>query len=107
MLGILDCMRIKDIGLLDYQILRTSTMLTYSDGGAIWQSTEKVLIMVYMDGVRLNDVAKLKELGVNMQELVESITRSYAHQIYVDGFFNADPHPGQHCLSKLIISSDS
>jgi predicted unusual protein kinase regulating ubiquinone biosynthesis (AarF/ABC1/UbiB family) len=48
-----------------------------------------------MDGVRLNDVEKLKALGVDMQELVESITRSYAHQIYVDGFFNADPHPGK------------
>jgi aarF domain-containing kinase len=59
------------------------------------QSTEKVLVLKYMDGVRLNDVEKLKALGVDMQELVESITRSYAHQIYVDGFFNADPHPGK------------
>ncbi|KAG0553680.1 hypothetical protein KC19_12G030900 [Ceratodon purpureus] len=66
----------------------------------ILQSTEKVLIMVYMDGVRLNDVAKLKELGVDVQALVESITRSYAHQIYVDGFFNADPHPGNFLVSK-------
>jgi predicted unusual protein kinase regulating ubiquinone biosynthesis (AarF/ABC1/UbiB family) len=62
--------------------------------------------MIYMDGVRLNDVAKLKELGVDMQALVESITRSYAHQIYVDGFFNADPHPGQRYLSKLVNSND-
>lgn len=59
------------------------------------QSTEKVLVLKYMDGVRLNDVEKLKALGVDMQQLVESITRSYAHQIYVDGFFNADPHPGK------------
>ena len=51
--------------------------------------------MVYMDGVRLNDVEGLKALGVDMQALVQSITRSYAHQIYVDGFFNADPHPGK------------
>lgn len=57
------------------------------------QSTEKVLVLKYMDGVRLNDVEKLKALGVDMQQLVESITRSYAHQIYVDGFFIADPHP--------------
>lgn len=70
----------------------------------MWQSTEKVLIMVYMDGVRLNDVAKLKELGVDMQALVESITRSYAHQIYVDGFFNADPHPGQHFIYENWIT---
>lgn len=66
-----------------------------SEIGCHVQSTEKVLVLKYMDGVRLNDVEKLKALGVDMQELVESITRSYAHQIYVDGFFNADPHPGK------------
>ncbi len=51
--------------------------------------------MVFMDGLRLNDVAGLEALGVNKQALIESITCSYAHQIYVDGFFNADPHPGK------------
>lgn len=66
-----------------------------SEIGCHVQSTEKVLVLEYMDGVRLNDVEKLKALGVDMQQLVESITRSYAHQIYVDGFFNADPHPGK------------
>lgn len=61
-----------------------------------WQSTEKVLILQYMDGVRLNDSRALEELGVDKQNLVEEITRAYAHQIYVDGFFNGDPHPGTH-----------
>ncbi|KAK3007535.1 hypothetical protein RJ639_013500 [Escallonia herrerae] len=32
--------------------------------------------------------------------LVEEITRAYAHQIYVDGFFNGDPHPGNFLVSK-------
>lgn len=47
-----------------------------------------------MDGIRLNDKASLDEYGVDKQKLVEEITRAYAHQIYVDGFFNGDPHPG-------------
>lgn len=64
------------------------------------QSTEKVLLLEYMDGVRLSDVAALDELGVDKQTLVETITRSYAHQIYVDGFFNGDPHPGNFLVSK-------
>lgn len=59
-----------------------------------FQSAEKVLILEYMDGVRLNDSESLQELGVDKQKLVEEITRAYAHQIYVDGFFNGDPHPG-------------
>ncbi|GAB2222960.1 hypothetical protein Droror1_Dr00017092 [Drosera rotundifolia] len=64
------------------------------------QSTEKVMILEYMDGVRLNDRESLEALGVNKQKLVEEITRAYAHQIYVDGFFNGDPHPGNFLVSK-------
>ncbi|KAG6485207.1 hypothetical protein ZIOFF_053740 [Zingiber officinale] len=66
----------------------------------IQQSTEKVLILQYMDGIRLNDVQSLDALGVDKQKLVEEITRAYAHQIYVDGFFNGDPHPGNFLVSR-------
>lgn len=47
-----------------------------------------------MDGIRLNDSASLEAYGIDKQKIVEDITRAYAHQIYVDGFFNGDPHPG-------------
>uniref|UniRef100_A0A803LYT6 ABC1 atypical kinase-like domain-containing protein n=2 Tax=Chenopodium quinoa TaxID=63459 RepID=A0A803LYT6_CHEQI len=64
------------------------------------QSTEKVIILEYMDGVRLSDVEALQAMGVDKKKLVEEITRAYAHQIYVDGFFNGDPHPGNFLVSK-------
>ncbi|KAJ7958616.1 Beta-lactamase-related protein [Quillaja saponaria] len=64
------------------------------------QSTEKVLVLEYMDGIRLNDLESLEAFGVNKQKIVEEITRAYAHQIYVDGLFNADPHPGNFLVSK-------
>ncbi|KAF9612444.1 hypothetical protein IFM89_000192 [Coptis chinensis] len=64
------------------------------------QSTEKVLILEYMDGIRLNDSESLEAYAVDKQKVVEEITRAYAHQIYVDGFFNGDPHPGNFLVSK-------
>ncbi|XP_028802286.1 uncharacterized protein LOC114757407 isoform X2 [Neltuma alba] len=64
------------------------------------QSTEKVLVLEYMDGIRLNDSDALEAFGVNKQKIVEEITRAYSHQIYVDGFFNGDPHPGNFLVSK-------
>ncbi|XP_011045052.1 PREDICTED: uncharacterized protein LOC105140069 isoform X2 [Populus euphratica] len=64
------------------------------------QSTEKVLILEYMDGIRLNDFESLEACGANNQKIVEEITRAFAHQIYVDGFFNGDPHPGNFLVSK-------
>lgn len=47
-----------------------------------------------MDGIRLNDIESLEAFGVDKQKVIEEITRAYAHQIYIDGFFNGDPHPG-------------
>ncbi|KAJ3698677.1 hypothetical protein LUZ61_002382 [Rhynchospora tenuis] len=64
-------------------------------------STEKVLILEYMDGIRLNDNESLVAHGVDKEKLVEEITRAYAHQIYIDGFFNGDPHPGNFLVSKV------
>uniref|UniRef100_A0A2P2K6L6 Ubiquinone biosynthesis protein coq-8 n=3 Tax=Rhizophora mucronata TaxID=61149 RepID=A0A2P2K6L6_RHIMU len=64
------------------------------------QSTEKVLILEYMDGIRLYDNEALEACGASRQKIVEEITRAYAHQIYVDGFFNGDPHPGNFLVSK-------
>ncbi|RLM54615.1 hypothetical protein C2845_PM10G20470 [Panicum miliaceum] len=66
----------------------------------VLQSTDKVLILEYMNGIRLNDNDSLEAYGVDKQKLVEEITRAYAHQIYIDGFFNGDPHPGNFLVSK-------
>lgn len=64
------------------------------------QSTEKVIISEFMDGIRLNDIESLEAFGVDKQKVIEEITRAYAHQIYIDGFFNGDPHPGNFLVSK-------
>lgn len=64
------------------------------------QSTDRILILQYMDGIRLQDTDSLEAYGVDKKKLVEEITRAYAHQIYIDGFFNGDPHPGNFLVSK-------
>lgn len=69
-------------------------LLIYSACCFCWQSTEKVIISEFMDGIRLNDIESLEAFGVDKQKVIEEITRAYAHQIYIDGFFNGDPHPG-------------
>ncbi|GAV59037.1 Beta-lactamase domain-containing protein/ABC1 domain-containing protein/WaaY domain-containing protein [Cephalotus follicularis] len=64
------------------------------------ESTETVLVLEYIDGIRVNDSESLEAYHVDRQKIVEGITRAYAHQIYVDGFFNGDPHPGNFLVSK-------
>ena len=57
-----------------------------------------------MDGIRINDSESLEAFGVDKQKIVEEITRAYAHQIYVDGFFNGDPHPGTCSYAFLLFT---
>jgi aarF domain-containing kinase len=57
-----------------------------------------------MDGIRLNDFESLEACGANNQKIVEEITRAFAHQIYVDGFFNGDTHPGTPLSLSLSLN---
>ncbi|CAI5502554.1 unnamed protein product [Closterium sp. Naga37s-1] len=66
---------------------------------AVVRATERVLVMEFVQGVRLSDLRALDALQVDRQVLLNRIARAYAHQIYVGGFFNADPHPGNFLVS--------
>ncbi len=57
-------------------------------------TTPRVLTMERITGIRLNDIDRLKSQDYNLSELAEIIGDSYIKQILIDGFFHADPHPG-------------
>jgi predicted unusual protein kinase regulating ubiquinone biosynthesis (AarF/ABC1/UbiB family) len=50
--------------------------------------------MSYAPAVRVDDRAGLARLGVAPRALLEILARAYAKQVFVDGLFHADPHPG-------------
>jgi predicted unusual protein kinase regulating ubiquinone biosynthesis (AarF/ABC1/UbiB family) len=57
-------------------------------------TTSRILTMEYIRGVKitkLSDVAKLELPG---KQLAMELFRAYLQQILIDGFFHADPHPG-------------
>ncbi|GAB7053572.1 MULTISPECIES: 2-polyprenylphenol 6-hydroxylase [unclassified Paenibacillus] len=57
-------------------------------------SAKKVLTMEYVDGVKLNEPDKLKQYGYNPKNLAERLAKAIFHQIFNNGFFHGDPHPG-------------
>ncbi|WML45789.1 AarF/UbiB family protein [Neobacillus sp. PS3-40] len=63
-------------------------------------STSKILVMEYIEGVKINEVDKLEELRVNKKKLASILFLSYLKQIMEDGFFHADPHPGNLLVKK-------
>ncbi len=57
-------------------------------------TTSKVLTMEFLEGVKINDFAQLDAWGVDRTKLAKSLMEIYVEQILVEGFFHADPHPG-------------
>lgn len=60
-----------------------------------WDYTSRnVLTMDFLDGVKITETERLAELGYNPEKLAGQIARVVLKQIFEDGFFHADPHPG-------------
>ena len=57
-------------------------------------TTGRVLTMDYIRGRKITDLSPLVHLSIDGSQLAESLFRAYLTQILVDGFFHADPHPG-------------
>ena len=57
-------------------------------------STDSVLVMEYVEGTQVDDMEALRAQGVDVPALAERLVQSYVSQVLDDGFFHADPHPG-------------
>jgi ubiquinone biosynthesis protein len=72
--------------------------------------TRRVLAMRFVHGAKINDLDALRRVaGVETAEqrthLAEDITNAFARQLFVDGIFQADPHPGNILVSAGVGSS--
>ena len=56
--------------------------------------SSKVLTMEFIDGTKLNDVYASTDDEFDKKFLAKVILDSYLQQLFIDGFFHGDPHPG-------------
>ncbi len=57
-------------------------------------TTEKILVMEYIDGIQVDDIAQLEEAGYDRVEIGRKLAENYVTQIVDQAYFHADPHPG-------------
>jgi predicted unusual protein kinase regulating ubiquinone biosynthesis (AarF/ABC1/UbiB family) len=62
-------------------------------------STSRVLTMDWVSGRNLAALGPLARLELDGHELARDLFRAYLDQILLDGFFHADPHPGNVLLT--------
>ena len=66
--------------------------------------TSHVVVMDYVDGIPIGNVKQLEELGYDLSEIGTKLVDNYSQQMLDDGFFHADPHPGNLvvCGGKIV-----
>src|SRR5688572_7207648 len=62
-------------------------------------TTTRVLTMEYVPGTKITEIGPLVRLDLDGATLADQVFRAYLKQILVDGFFHADPHPGNVLLT--------
>jgi predicted unusual protein kinase regulating ubiquinone biosynthesis (AarF/ABC1/UbiB family) len=69
-------------------------------------TTPKVLTMSYLPGIKIDDRATLEACGFDPKQINQLGICCYLKQILVDGFFQADPHPGNMAIAtdgRLVV----
>ncbi len=57
-------------------------------------SSRRVLIMERVDGIKIGDYAALERAGISRAEVASRLNSAFLTMFFTDGFFHADPHPG-------------
>src|SRR5260370_20637942 len=57
-------------------------------------TTRRLLVLEWIDGIKINDYAALEEAGIDRLEVANRTVEAYFHQFFDECFFHADPHPG-------------
>ena len=59
-----------------------------------------LLAMDYVEGVRIDDVAAIRAFGLFPEDIANLGFSAYIQQIFVDGLFHGDPHPGNLLVTR-------
>ena len=64
-------------------------------------SSQRVIVMEFVTGTKVNDKAALAAAGIHVPSLMTGLMRLFNRMILANGFFHADPHPG-----NILVNPD-
>ncbi len=63
-------------------------------------TTASVLTMDYLDGCKITDLTPIGRTEIDCAGLADELFAAYLHQVLINGFYHADPHPGNLLITK-------
>jgi ubiquinone biosynthesis protein len=57
-------------------------------------ATSRVLTMEFIEGVKISNIEAIEAAGLERKTVARNALRAVIKQLLIDGFFHADPHPG-------------
>lgn len=64
-------------------------------------SSTRTLTLEYLPGIKISHYEGLEAAGLNRQKIARQSATAYLQQLLTDGFFHADPHPGNVAIDPL------
>ena len=69
----------------------------------VWErTTRRVLTLQDVSAIKINNVAGLRAAGIDPTEVAAEFASVMFDQLFVQGFFHADPHPGNIFVTPLV-----
>lgn len=68
-------------------------------------STSKVIVLERLEGIKIDDFAALDAAGIDRRQVAMHASRMLIQEIMQDGFFHADPHPGNFFVMPMQTSA--
>lgn len=74
----------------------------------VWErTTRRVLTLQDVTAIKINDVDALRAAGIDPAEVAARFAQVMFDQLFDDGFFHADPHPGNVFVTPLPGTTDA
>lgn len=63
-------------------------------------NTKKILVAEFCEGTKIGNTKTIEDWGLDKDDLAKRLIELYCKMILVDGFYHADPHPGNILVNK-------
>jgi len=86
----------------DFKDMRTSMYIP-----RVLEARKRVLVMEFIEGARVDNLAYLADHNIDRNKVALELARIFSQMVHLNGWFHADPHPGNLLIRPAPFGSRS